>query len=819
MGSNRLSTIFLTAAIMGLSLCGRFAFGQTNQAVKVTNINEFNTAVKAAKAGDTIVLANGKWENVKLSFYGSGTAEAPITLRAETPGKVTLEGQSQLEIGGEYLVVDGLVFVNGYTTSGSVIEFRKDSQTLANHCRVTNCVIDNYNRPDRFDSDTWVMLYGKHNRFDHNYLTNKKNIGVTLAVRLNDERSQENHHRIDHNFFGNRPRLGSNGGETLRVGTSKYSLTSSRTVIEENYFYHCNGETEIVSIKACDNIIRRNTFYECEGALVMRHGNRNIIEGNFFIGNNRPETGGIRVINAGHRIFNNYFVGLAGSRFRSALAVMNGVPNSLINRYHKVQDVIIAHNTFVDCANIQFGVGSDFERTDVPENVRFANNLIVNPQSETVYTALDDISGIHFANNIAQIKPGAPLPPGFAALDVKPEPNPHGLVVPGTPELQHLPAEKIAIVSTDITGQPRPDHPEVGAVQFANRAAVKPFATAENTGVRWYQSPPPPRGLDKGRVIAVTAGKDAIYHALQTAAPGDIIELQEGGRYECTQTLEIRHPLTIRAAAGLAEKPLLVFVGETQPFSFISIENGGQLRVAGLAFDGNADIDVVAESAIRSSKSPMIEIYRLFVENCDFYDFQESRFNAFTAHQSTFADTVSFTNCTFRKMSGDAISMSAEKEDRGRYPAEFVFLENCVFRDVMGSALNLYRGGHDESTFGPFLWVNHCVFDNVDNKEQGAVLRLIGVQFAEIKNCIFLNSGRGGRSIKFEERRWDRLSVSHCNLYNSGRVESFYDNVTGAGMMSVAPSFIDPENMDYRLQPGSPLRGKASDGGNIGLAY
>jgi hypothetical protein len=31
--------------------------------------------------------------------------------------------------------------------------------------------------------------------------------------------------------------------------------------------------------------------------------------------------------------------------------------------------------------------------------------------------------------------------------------------------------------------------------------------------------------------------------------------------------------------------------------------------------------------------------------------------------------------------------------------------------------------------------------------------------------------------------------------------------------------FRDPENLDYRLKPGSPCKGRASDGGDIGCTY
>ena len=90
----------------------------------------------------------------------------------------------------------------------------------------------------------------------------------------------------------------------------------------------------------------------------MRHGNGNLIEDNVFIGNNVPHTGGIRVINRDQIIRNNYLEGLTGYRFGSGFTVMNGVPNSPINRYHQVDNATIEHNTFINVKHIHLAAGS-----------------------------------------------------------------------------------------------------------------------------------------------------------------------------------------------------------------------------------------------------------------------------------------------------------------------------------------------------------------------------------------------------------------------------------------------------------------------------
>ena len=289
---------------------------------------EYSAAAENVQAGDTIILADGKWADFEIVLTGKGTAAKPITLTSENPGRVLITGQSNLRLGGDYIVVKGLVFTDGFTPTGEVISFRRSKSDLAHNSRVTEVVIDRFSKPDRYESDYWVGMYGKNNRFDHNFLAGKTNKGVTFAVRLDSAESRENGHRIDHNYFGYRPVLGSNGGETLRIGTSHFSMFNSNTLIENNYFEHTDGEVEIISIKAGKNIVRGNVFDASQGAVTLRHGDGNIIERNIFLGRGKDHTGGIRVINADQTVRDNYMEGLRGNGFSSALTVMNGVPNS-----------------------------------------------------------------------------------------------------------------------------------------------------------------------------------------------------------------------------------------------------------------------------------------------------------------------------------------------------------------------------------------------------------------------------------------------------------------------------------------------------------
>ena len=166
----------------------------------VTNTSEFNAL--SLTPGDVVILQNGVWENTRLEFEGNGTESQPITLKAETGGEVFFTGNSSLEIGGEYLVVDGLVFTEGYTTSGHVIAFRTSSSNHAYHCRLTNTKIVDYNPTNSGTEYKWVSLYGQYNRVDHCHFEGKNHAGAMLVVWLDD---QPNYHQIDSNYFGPRP--------------------------------------------------------------------------------------------------------------------------------------------------------------------------------------------------------------------------------------------------------------------------------------------------------------------------------------------------------------------------------------------------------------------------------------------------------------------------------------------------------------------------------------------------------------------------------------------------------------------------------------
>jgi len=312
------NSLFLISVILLLFSCGK---NSTDTVVLVKDIAELNEAITASNPGDDIVLANGVWKDVEIKFRGKGTKENPITLKAETAGKVSIEGKSHVKFGGEYLVVDGLHFKNGYSPSNAVIDFKisnKDTlDIISNNCKITNCVIEDFNKPKRDDSDLWVQFWGRHNELSNSYIAGKTNRGPTVRVSIAGIESINNY-QIVNNHFGPRPVKGGPSGETIQLGDSYTSMSPSHTMVANNLFEECNGEVEVISSKTNFNVFKNNVFYKSEGSLVTRHGNYVTVDGNYFIGDGVNENyGGIRIINTGHWVVNNYFYGLKGKSFRS----------------------------------------------------------------------------------------------------------------------------------------------------------------------------------------------------------------------------------------------------------------------------------------------------------------------------------------------------------------------------------------------------------------------------------------------------------------------------------------------------------------------
>jgi poly(beta-D-mannuronate) lyase len=735
----------------------------------VNNDAELSEAIKNAQPGEHIVMSNGVWKDIVIDFSCFGSTDNPITLKAETPGKVFLEGQSSLNIGGEYLVIDGLYFRNGFTPKQAVIRFRKSKEQVANNCRVTNCVILNYNQPNRSIKDHWVEFWGRHNQLDHCYLSGKSNSGPTLRVNLKGNQSILNYHKITNNHFGPRPRKGGPRGETIQIGDSYTSMCPSYVDVSDNLFEKCNGEVEVISSKSNYNVFSGNVFYQCEGSLVTRHGNYCKIDGNYFIGNETNNIGGVRLINTGHWVTNNYFIDLKGTEFRSPLAVMNGIPKSPLNRYLQVTDAVVAYNTYINCKSPwQFGIGNNIDQKDVlpkseirsdrPNRCIVANNLLYNAVGDsTPIVAHAELDGIQFYANVLSNN-GLMISErdGIIQHDVPQDKSNDPIYVPVDPISESTYAGfDFDLIDSDILGNSRKDNNQIGAI--ASVSGLTSVLDKSKYGTDWFVPSEEPKPVNK---IEVSSGelKDKIAQATEA----DILVLAPG-EYNISASLIISKSVHIESRDS-TNKAVIIFNGpDNQPLFMMGPR--GDLTLNNVKVTGNQK-----NGAIASQKENMSSHYALHISNSDFSQFGY----IMNGHKQSMAQKIEFVNCDFHD-SQNGFQFSEEIEDKGEYNVEYLNVKSCRFNNIDHNVINYYRGGYDESTIGGNLNIENNVFSNCGPVEgSDRLINCTGIIHVDINWNTFRNN-----KVKYVTILWGAKDNYQSNnvIENSGAFK-IVENIT-----------------------------------------
>jgi hypothetical protein len=306
----------------------------------VSTSAELASALATVRPGDCLALADGAYAFPVVT--ASGSAEAPIVVRAAHRSAAAITSGSLLVQRSSHLVLEGLTFAS----QGS-IRFT-DSQ----HCRLTRFRIHPIEQPDA----DWVIVDGTshHLRIDHNDFGPL--FKVANMVMLDGDAARLDvvqHIQIDHNLFHDIHYSGGNNWEAIRAGRSWLAPSSGFITIEDNLFLRAAGDPETVSIKSSDNVVRRNTFRATAGQITLRHGNRNQVQGNIILGEGEPRAGGIRLYGADNAVTGNY---LAGVQAGPAINIGAGDGDGTEERgtaHYRVYRCVVSGNTIVGGAIVE----------------------------------------------------------------------------------------------------------------------------------------------------------------------------------------------------------------------------------------------------------------------------------------------------------------------------------------------------------------------------------------------------------------------------------------------------------------------------------
>jgi poly(beta-D-mannuronate) lyase len=265
-----------------------------------------------------------------LVINTKGTEGDPITITTEITGgaEITGEGGFNIVSPSAYIIIRGFRFTHAAA--------RAKSASGTSFCRWTRNFFETPGKGD------YLTVNGNDHQIDYNTFQNKNSVGKFIAVRGEGSQIAERLW-IHHNYFYNFPNQGgANGAEALQFGLSGFSLSSSNSIVEHNLFEKCHGENELISVKASEVTLRYNTIRDCPAQFTLRHGNRCVVYGNYFI-----NTPGIRIFGDDHTIHSNHFENCS-----LAINVGNGggevADGDKLTSHDRPDRVLIAFNTLVN---------------------------------------------------------------------------------------------------------------------------------------------------------------------------------------------------------------------------------------------------------------------------------------------------------------------------------------------------------------------------------------------------------------------------------------------------------------------------------------
>ncbi len=467
---------FLAATALGAalpSLTPATGWAHTSaRAVRARTLDELRQAITAARPGDQVILANGTYAvpaDRPIAIQGKrGSDGASIVIQAETVGGVTLTGAKSFTFADSSWVT-----VSGFKLRQSTM---LDVPTSCNHLRISR---NDFQFAD-VEGLNWLMMRADYSKVDRNHFHGKSTLGVFLCVEGPGSAGMARGVHILRNYFSDHTYAGDNGGEPIRLGLSGRSLSDAGAIVEQNLFERANGDPEAISVKSSANTIRDNTIRDSLGGIVLRHGNKSRVEGNFILAGSN----GIRIYGNDHLIVNNYVEQVSGAGI---------VLGSGSVRDHKPEDsaesrrgndapdrVTIALNTVLSSGT---AISGESQRTLPPLGCTISDNLLVGDSGQQL-VAMPYQQGISWSGNIlwGSAANGNIPANGFTRKDPRLV-TANGLrrLGPDSPAINAA-SKSYPTVTRDVDGNPRSGKADVGADEYSTTAPTNRPLTPADVG-------------------------------------------------------------------------------------------------------------------------------------------------------------------------------------------------------------------------------------------------------------------------------------------------------------------------------------------------
>ncbi|MGW2089930.1 chondroitinase-B domain-containing protein [Streptomyces sp. NPDC001880] len=459
------------AALAAVPLSTSMSAGASAADTTVGSLAELQSAINAAAPGDRIIVADGTYTvpaGGAINVFGkNGTSTAQITIVSKTRGGAVLRGERSF------------VFADSSNITVSGFAFRQSTtMEIPADCSSIRLTRNDFQHADTGDP-YWLVVRANDTKVDRNHFHDKTTAGIFLVVDGPDATDMAQNIHIFKNHFSDHSFSGANGGESIRLGVSGRALSGAHAVVEYNLFERANGDPEAISVKSSDNTIRYNTIRDSRGGIVLRHGNRSTVEGNYLIGGSE----GVRLYGNDHLIVNNYLSGLSGR----ALVVGSGTTRDHNSGETKDERrgndacdrAVIVHNTLIGNSSTLSGETRTYE----PRDVVVADNLLVGDSGSLV--AMGATTDFTWQSNIlwgAAANGNIPSG-GYTRVDPKLATGQDGVarLSAGSPAIG---AATLAspTVADDIDGDARGSTRDIGADEYSTAAALRHPLTAADVG-------------------------------------------------------------------------------------------------------------------------------------------------------------------------------------------------------------------------------------------------------------------------------------------------------------------------------------------------